>query len=556
MTKHKKNAYLQEFIPELWHSLKEGYGFSLFRRDLFAGITVGIVALPLAMAFAIASGVPPERGLFTAIIAGFLISFFGGSKVQIGGPTGAFVVIVYDIVQRVGYEGLIVATLMAGALLFLMAISRLGSLMKFVPYPLVTGFTSGIAVIIFSSQMKDFFGLKPLVEPSHFLAKWHTFYEVRHTWSPTACTVALSTLAIILLVKRFAPRLPWGILSVVLVSVGCYFFSIPVDTIASRFGEIPTSLPKPSLEGWHFSLTQVSMLMPDAITIALLAAIESLLSAVVADGMTGGRHKSNVELLAQSFANIGSSLFGGIPATGAIARTATNVKSGGCSPIAGIIHAAALFCILRFFSPFVSMIPLPALAALLVMVAWNMGEWHQFKHLFRAPKGDIMVLLSAFLLTVFVDLTVAVEVGMVMAAFVFVKRMSALAHIEAMAPTHSELEGLAKTSIPPHVELYEIQGPFFFGVVDKLQEELRNLEKNPKVFILLLKEVNIIDASGLHALKELCLQFQKHKTQVILADVKGKPSHSIHRYGIDKLIGTKNVVPTLHDALMLSKTYI
>jgi sulfate permease, SulP family len=423
-----------DFVPKIIVCLLlEPYRFSTFRKDLQAGVTVGIVALPLAMAFAIASGVGPEKGIFTAIIAGFLISLLGGSRVQIGGPTGAFVVIVYGIVMRDGYGGLIAATLIAGALLIVMGLCRMGTLIKFIPYPLVTGFTTGIAVIIFSSQVKDFLGLKIDKVPADFISKWDSFYHALPTFDATTLSVAAGTLALILAIKRFIPQLPWGIGSIAIATLVCWGFHLPVDTIYTTFGEIPRMLPMPSLPDLPAAFANWHQLIPDAITIAFLAGIESLLSAVVADGMIGGQHKSNCELVGQGIANLGSCIFGGIPATGAIARTATNVKTGARTPVAGIIHAATLFLILIAFAPIVSMIPMAALSAVLVMVAWNMSEVERFRHLMKAPLGDVALLLTTFLLTVLVDMTVAVEVGMIMAAFLFMKRVSSMENVVALS---------------------------------------------------------------------------------------------------------------------------
>ena len=557
-TMRKKSGYLSEFIPESFLSLRKGYSFSLFRKDLLAGLTVGVVALPLAMAFAIASGVTPERGLITAVVAGFLISFLGGSKVQIGGPTGAFVVIIYDIIQRQGYEGLVLATLLASVILLVVAFCRLGSLIKFIPYPLVTGFTTGIALLIFTSQIKNFFGLKIAEEPSAFIDKWPAYFSSASTWSVYAVVVSLSTLLIILMLRRFAPRLPWGILSIGFVTLVSVFLKLPVDTIASSFGEIPRSFPLPSLSVFHFRFEDLSILIPDAITIAFLAGIESLLSAVVADGMTGGRHRSNTELFGQGIANIGSVIFGGIPATGAIARTATNVKTGACTPVAGMIHAAAVFAIVFFFAPQVSLIPLPALAAVLMVVAWNMSEIHHFRHLFNAPKGDIVVLLSAFFLTVFVDLTVAVEVGMILAAFLFMKRMSDVSKITSLSPiieqemdesVKIDSDAIQKKKIPHSVEVYEINGPFFFGIADSLKVVLDGLERPPKVFILRMRKVSVIDATGLHALNDFVLSCEKNNTVVFLSGVKSHVKDSIRKYGLLDHVGEENVFYQFDSAL-------
>lgn len=554
----KKHPYFFEFIPESVQSLYNGYGLATFRKDLLAGITVGVVALPLAMAFAIASGVTPERGLITAVIAGFLISLLGGSKVQIGGPTGAFVVIIYDIIQRQGYEGLVIATLLAAFILITIALCRLGSLIKFIPYPLVTGFTTGIAVLIFTSQVKDFFGLQITKEPSVFLEKWPVYLQHAGTWNSHALVISLSTLLLIILLRRFAPRLPWGILSIGIVTFISVALKLPVETIASRFGQIPSSFPMPSFSVFHFQYEDLAMLIPDAITIAFLAGIESLLSAVVADGMIGGRHRSNCELFGQGIANLGSIIFGGIPATGAIARTATNVKTGGCTPVAGMVHAVVVFLIVYFFAPYVSLIPLPALAAVLMVVAWNMSELHHFRHLLKAPKGDVVVLLSAFLLTILVDLTVAVEVGMILAAFLFMKRMSDVSKVTQLAPILEEAmdetpitdkQSIQKKTIPAHVEVYEINGPFFFGVADSLKVVLDTMERPPKVFILRMRKVPVIDATGLHALGEFFLNCEKNNTHLLLSGVKETVKEKIKKFGLLEKIGEENVFYQIDSAL-------
>jgi SulP family sulfate permease len=563
--KQKKRWY--EFVPKSFSCLfQEPYNFQIFRKDLQAGLTVGIVALPLAMAFAIASGVGPEKGLYTAIIAGFLISLLGGSRVQIGGPTGAFVVIVYDIIQREGYEGLIAATMIAAILLIVMGLCRLGTFIKYIPYPLVTGFTTGIAVIIFSSQVKDFLGLKLQQVPADFIPKWGAFFKAMPSWDPTTFIVASATLAVILLIRRFLPQIPWGVASIALATVICSGFDIAVDTVASRFGQIPSTLPFPSFPGFPSDFAAWHRLIPDAVTIALLAAIESLLSAVVADGMLGGHHKSNCELVAQGIANLGSCVFGGIPATGAIARTATNVKTGGKTPIAGMIHAVTLFLIILAFAPLVSQIPMAALSAVLVMVAWNMSELERFRHLLKAPLGDVAVLLSAFLLTVLVDLTVAVEVGMILAAFLFMKRSSELTNAVTLSRMIEEEgqdlieekdpDAISRKHIPAEVEVYEINGPFFFGIADSLQNILPNMERPPKVFILRMRKVPAIDATGLHALDDFYQKCLRTETTLILSGVKEELAKSFKKYGLDKKIGDENIFPHIDVALKRARELV
>lgn len=554
---HRKSS---DFKPKLWTCLKN-YSWGIFKKDLMAGITVGIVALPLAMAFAMASGVSPERGLYTAIVAGFLISLLGGSRVQIGGPTGAFVVIVYGIIQRQGYEGLIFATFIAGFLLILMGLFRLGSWIKFIPYPLVTGFTSGIAVVIFSSQLKDFFGLKMQSVPAGFIEQIVAYFHALPTVDSITCMLATGTLVCILLIRRFVPVLPWGISAIILATVVSSFWHLPVETIAERFGAIPRLLPTPSVPEIKLSLEALHNLLPDAVVIAFLAGIESLLSAVVADGMIGGRHKSNCELVAQGIANLGSILFGGIPATGAIARTATNVKTGAKTPVAGMIHALTLLLILFFLAPLVGKIPLPALSAVLIMIAWNMAEIKHFKHLLKAPLGDVAVLLATFFLTITVDLTVAVEVGLILAAFLFMKRMADVPTLVTAAKDIEEeevldLDAIEKKVVPKGVEVYEIQGPFFFGVADSLKDILSNLERPPKLFILRLRNVPVIDATGMHALREFYYQCKKDGTRLLLSGVQSKPKESLKKFGIIKLIGKENLFSNIDHALEAAKRYL
>lgn len=547
------------FIPKSIVCLKDNYNFHIFRHDLIAGVTVGIVALPLAMAFAIASGVSPEQGIYTAIIAGFLISLLGGSRVQIGGPTGAFVVIVYGIVQRSGYEGLVFATLIAAIILILMGLFRLGTLIKYIPYPLTIGFTTGIAVIIFSSQIKDLFGLKMGAVPADFIPKWESFFHAFPTWDPMAFSVGIGTLLLIVLIRRFTPFIPWGIASIVIATAVVWGWDLNIETIASRFGELSRLPPMPKFPSFSLTFEQVRALIPDAITIAFLASIESLLSAVVADGMSGGRHKPNCELIAQGVANLGSIVFQGIPATGAIARTATNVKSGARTPVAGMIHAITLFLLILAFAPIAGRIPLAALAAVLIMVAWNMSELDHFKYLLKAPLGDVAVLLSAFVLTVLVDLTVAVEVGMILAAFLFMKRMSDISNIVSIKPLLKEEtqeffekkdpDAISKKHVPPGVEVYEINGPFFFGAADSLKHVLHNIERPPKVFILRMRNVPVIDATGAHALKEFYSNCKKEGTALVLSGVRDEPAKTLKKFGLEHLIGNKNIFPNIDAAL-------
>jgi len=551
------------FTPQLITTLREGYKKDDFVRDLFAGIVVGIVAIPLALAFAIASGVPPERGLYTAVVAGFLISVLGGSRVQIGGPTGAFVVIVYGIVAKNGYDGLVLATLIAGVILVAMGLARIGALLKFIPYPVITGFTAGIAVIIFSSQIKDLLGLTMGKVPPDFADKWVAYAETVHTFNPAAVAIASGTLAILVIWPKITTKIPAPFLAMLAATAVVQFFHLPVETIGSRFGAMPTMLPMPHLPSIPWG--HMREIVSPAITIALLAAIESLLSAVVADGMIGTRHKSNMELVAQGIANIASVTFGGIPATGAIARTATNVKSGGRSPVAGMIHAVTLLLVLILLGRWASMIPLAALAAILVVVSYHMSEWRSFRSLLSAPKSDVAVLLTTFLLTVFLDLTVAVQVGIVMAAVLFMKRMSEVSSIEGVTdqladPSDFETtlpgfvpERLRRSQIPDGIEVYEVSGPFFFGAADRLKDVLGEVAKTPKAFILRMRFVPAVDATGLHALEQFAKKCHAGGTTLIIAEVQPQPRHAIVRHALFNLVGRHNFARDFETALEKAK---
>ncbi|MBF8263209.1 MAG: yvdB [Parachlamydiales bacterium] len=549
----------QEFVPKSYLYLRHKYNWDTFKKDLIAGLTVGVVALPLAMAFAIASGVPPERGIVTAIIAGFLISALGGSRVQVGGPTGAFVVLIYGIVQRNGYEGLAICTIIAGAMMIAMGVFRLGSWIKYVPYPLITGFTTGIAVIIFSSQIKEFFGLNMRQVPADFIEKWKAYFEAMPTFNGPTLAMGCGSLGLILLLRRFFPRIPWGIATIILATIVYVALDLPVQTIETRFGDLPRTLPLPSIPSLLFPTAKFQEYFFDGLAIAFLGSIEALLSAVVADGMIGGRHKSNCELVGQGIANLASVLFGGIPATGAIARTAANVKTGAQTPMAGMIHAVTLFLIIFLMAPIVSKIPLAALAAVLIMVAWNMSEAKYFCALLRAPRGDMAILLTAFLLTVFVDITFAIALGMILAMFIFMKRMSELSKtIQLTAlfrengaefPERSDPEAISKKNVPHHVEVYEINGPFFFGAADMLQDVLSNLQTIPKVFILRMRYVPFIDASGMHALREFYHRCQKTHTHLLLSGIHGRLEQELKKFGLDQLIGDQNIFPNINLAL-------
>ncbi len=515
----------------------------------------GIASIPADVAAA--AGVsPPAMGLYTAVIAGFLISALGGSRVQIGGPTGAFIVIVYSIASHHGYAGLATATFMAGGIIIIMGVSGIGAAIKYIPYPVTTGFTSGIAIIIASSQIKDLFGLQMGGVPAEFLEKWRAYGEHVNTWNPTTLGVGAGSLALLIIVRKVAPRLPWGIVAVIVGSLAVHLFKLPVETIGSRYGEIPRTLPTPHLPPFSFELAR--NLIPEATTIAILAAIESLLSAVVADGMTGRRHKADCELVAQGVANIGSVMFGGIPATGAIARTTANVKSGGKTPLAGMVHALTLLAVMALLAPLASTIPLATLAAVLLMVSWNMSEIDHFRYLLKAPKSDIAVLLTTFGLTVLTDLTIAVGVGMVLASMLFMKRMAAVSNISALTGNgtsdddesdNADPNAIARWTIPPGVEVYEVNGPFFFGVADRLQDTLRGLEKPPKVFILRMRRVPAIDATGLHALEEFHKKCRAQGTTLLLSGVHAQPLSAFLSVGFDKVLGMENMFGNIAAAL-------
>lgn len=551
----------KDFIPKSIVCFREGYSKEFFFHDLFAGVSVGVIALPLALAFAIASGVAPERGLFTAIIAGFLISLLGGSRVQIGGPTGAFVVIIYAVIQKHGYEGLALATLIAAVIMILMGIARLGMLLKFIPYPVTTGFTAGIAVVIVSSQIKDFFGLSAEKIPPEFLQKCSLYCKIAHTWNIWAVAIASSTLALIFILRRYWPKLPGTIIAIILTTSIAYLFAFPVETIEAKFGGIPRALPSPSFP--HFSYDLFKAVFPDAITIASLGAIESLLSAVVADGMIGSKHRSNGELVAQGIANFGSVIFGGIPATGAIARTAANIRMGAKTPAAGMIHAIVLLLLMLFFAPIVGKIPLAALAGILVFVAWNMSEIPHFIEIIKGQRGDAVVLLITFFLTILIDLTVAVQVGVILSAVVFLKRMTDKTTVkicqnlarenddESIESDDSDI--LLRTNIPPDVIVFEIRGPFFYSVADLLDEALTQLELIPRVFILRLNKTPLIDATGLRSIKQFGLKCQKKGITFLISDIDNQKSELFLNSGTEKVVGYHHMFKDIDLALAYAK---
>jgi SulP family sulfate permease len=520
------------FVPKLITVLQRGYGAGEFRRDLIAGLTVAIVALPLAMALAIASGTTPDKGLVTAVVAGFFISALGGSRFQIGGPTGAFVVVVFNVIAQHGYDGLLVATLMASVMLVIAGIGKLGTWIKYIPEPVVTGFTAGIAVIIFSSQIADLLGLSLTEVPADFLDKWQAYWLHRDSFDLNSIVIAFGALTLIIALRRFAPKWPGFLIAVIGSSIVVWLVDIPVTTIGSRFGEIPSTLPMPQMP--HITLQMMRELLPSAFTIAFLAGVESLLSAMVADSMTGGRHRSNCELVAQGVANFASTLFGGLPATGAIARTATNVRAGAHSPVAGMAHAVFLLLFMILAAKLITFIPLACLAAILVIVAWNMSERERFRNLMSAPLGDRAVLLITFALTVLVDLTVAIEVGVVMAAMLFMHRMANAVAIQSHGSLiEKDVDDFAQPNVRylgdraamADLQIIELRGPFFFGAANRLGGTLDNIGTPPKAFILDMTAVPLIDATGVGALKEFIHRCRRHQASVILAGVQ-PPVHT------------------------------
>ncbi|MEI6848060.1 MAG: sulfate permease [Chlorobiaceae bacterium] len=522
-------------------------------KDVISGILVGIVALPLAIAFAIASGVSPEKGLISAVVGGFLVSLLGGSRVQIGGPTGAFIVILFGIVQQYGINGLLLATIMAGIILMIMGFAQFGSLIKFIPYPVIVGFTSGIAVIIFSSQIKDFLGLAINTVPPDFIGKWTAYSRNLPTIDWQSFLIGLFALLIIMLWPKISRKIPGSLIAIVATTIIVQYFQLHVATIETRFGEIPSMIPAPVLPTFDFATIR-NLLMP-ATTIAILGAIEALLSAVVADGMIGGRHKSNMELIAQGVANIITPLFGGIPVTGAIARTATNVKNGGRTPLSGIVHAITLLLIMLLFGKWAKLIPMPTLAAILIIVAWNMSEIKVFRQLLKSPKSDVIVLLTTFSLTVIFDLTIAIEIGMLLSVILFMQRMVGLSNVGIITQELKDREEeddpntIVTRRVPEGVEVFEISGPFFFGAASKFRDAMHIVEKAPKIRIIRMRQVLSIDATSLNMMRELLKDSNKTSTRLILSGVHAQPLFALQQYGLYDEIGEENIFGNIDDAL-------
>lgn len=541
--------------PKLITVLREGYTAKQFRGDLLGGLIVGIVALPLSIALAIASGVKPEQGLYTAIFAGFVIAVLGGSRAQISGPTGAFIVIVYGIVQKYGYDGLVVATLIAGILLIIMGLARMGAFLKFVPYPVVIGFTSGIALIIFSSQVSDILGLKLEKVPADFVEKWAEYFKHASSIDPYTVAVGAASLLIIIFWPKVTHRIPGPLVAILAVTFVVQYFQIPVATIETRFGGVPSSVPMPHIPAVTWQMVQ-DMFSP-AITIAILAGLESLLAAVVADGMMGTRHRSNMELIAQGAGNIVSVMFGGIPATGAIARTATNIKSGGRTPISAMIHCVFLLLVLLFVGKWAAMIPMATLAAVLMVVAYNMSEWREFAHLLKSPRGDIAVLLATFLLTVFIELTVAIQVGVLLAAFMFLQKMATETQVSVITDNLKDDEELqardmSGINIPKGAEVFEIYGSLFFGAVRQFKESIRVVATKPKVLILRMRHVPTIDASGIHVLEELAAEAAENGQLLIFSAVSAEVYRVMQKSGFVNAIREENFAADIFAALLIA----
>ena len=555
--------FSEVFQPKLFELFKKGnYNKQTFTADLIAGVIVGIIALPLAIAFGIASGVSPQQGLITAVVAGFLVSFFGGSHFLIGGPTGAFIVIVYGIVAQYGISGLIIATVLAGVLLVLMGVFKLGSIIKFIPYPIVVGFTSGIAVVIFSTQVKDFLGLQIENLPSEFIPQWGAYFSHMATFRLHEFLLSLGCLLVIIFWPKVTKKVPGSLIAIILGTAASIllakFAGVEFATIGSKFPELANGIEVPKPQAPHITWEIVKNMFQPAFTIALLCAIESLLAAMVADGVTGKRHNSNTELIGQGIANIITPFFGGIPATGALARTMANINNGGKSPVAGLVHAVVLLLIFLFLMPYAVYIPLGCLAAILVMVAYNMSEWRTFKYLLKGNKTDVSVLLITFFLTVIIDLTVAIEVGLVLAIILFVKRISETSTIKVLdtdnvaGTENDEIAMLADTEhldVAPEVEIYEIDGPFFFGLASKLDEIDHLREGNIKVRIIRMRKVPFMDSTGLNNLRSLWKRSQKDGVQLILSGVNDNVQKYLTKVGFVQELGKEYIFPHIIPAV-------
>lgn len=540
-------------VPKSITCLK-GYTKEQFLKDFSAGIIVAIIALPLSIALAIASGVSPEKGLYTAIIGGFIVSLLGGSRVQIGGPTGAFVVIVYGIIQKYGMDGLLISTIMAGIFLILMGLLKLGSLIKYIPSSITSGFTSGIAIVILSTQVKDFLGLTMSSVPSEFLAKWTAYINSMNTINIQSLSIATLTLLIIIFWPKISKKIPGTFVAIIIATIIAMVFNLKIDTIGSQFGDLSSALPKLVVPKVSFEM--INQLMLPALTIAILAGVESLLSAVVADGMIGGKHRSNMELIAEGVANIFSGMFGGIPVTGAIARTAANVKNGGRTPVAGIVHSFGILIIMMLFMPYVKLIPMASLASILLLVAYNMMEWEAFKKVFKAPKGDALVFIVTFILTIFLDLVVAIGVGVLLSSFLFMKKMAEITDVKYIVDDINDeevLEIISNVRTPKDVSIYEISGPFFFGAANKFVNAVREMGTPPKILIIKMESVPFIDATAYHSLEMLYDLCEKHHTKLIILQIQEGPLKVLENYGFTKLLGEDNFCNDMDGAIERAK---
>jgi SulP family sulfate permease len=553
------------FAPRLLKDLRR-YSKEKFMADLMAGLIVGIVALPLAIAFGIASGVSPEKGIITAIVAGFIISALGGSRVQIGGPTGAFIVIIYGIIQQFGLSGLMVATMLAGVFLILLGVFRLGTIIKFIPYPIVVGFTSGIAVTIFTTQIKDLFGLEIGEMPADFISKWGVYFSHFHTVNWPSMLVGLLSIAIIALTPKVSKKIPGSLIAIVVMTLAVYLLKEfggigSIKTIGDFYPNIKAQIPALTMP--DITWEQVKLLFPTAMTIAVLGAIESLLSATVADGVTGDRHDSNQELIGQGIANVCTPLFGGIPATGAIARTMTNINNGGRTPVSGIIHAAVLLLIFLVLMPLAAYIPMACLAGVLIIVSYNMSGWRTFRALMKNPKSDITVLIITFLLTVIFDLTIAIEVGLVIACLLFMRRMAETTQVKLIADEIDPAEEIdvqlheeEHLIIPRGVEVYEINGPYFFGIANKFEDLMAGMANHPKVRIIRMRRVPFIDSTGIHNLQTLCAMSRREGTEIVLSGVQEKVYEVLDHAGLCDELGKENICPNINAALERAKEVV
>ena len=554
--KRRNFMNLKGFQPKLFSSLKNGYDKTKLVQDLLAGVIVGIVALPLAIAFGIASGATPEAGILTAIVAGFIISFLGGSKVQIGGPTGAFIVIVYGIIQEYGMSGLCIATFMAGAFLILMGVLHLGTIIKYIPYPIIVGFTSGIALTIFATQVKDLFGLQIAEVPAGFIDKWITYFKNFDTVSWWSLLVGVGSILIIVFTPKVSRKLPGSLVAIIVMTIVCLILKgvgvEGIETIGDRFS-ISTDLPQAAVPKLDWN--SIRGLAQPAMVIAMLGAIESLLSAAVADGVIGDRHDSNQELIAQGVANMVTPLIGGIPATGAIARTMTNINNGGRTPVAGIVHAVVLALIYLFLMPLVKFIPMACLAGILVVVSYNMSEWRSFKAILKNPKSDIIVLLVTFFLTVIFDLTIAIEVGVLIACLLCMKRMAETTNVSVLSDeidpnADSDVQGnLDHLTIPEGVKVYEINGPYFFGIGNKFEEMMGDMGGRAKVRIIRMRKVPFIDSTGVHNLQNMCKMCSQMGVKVVLSGVNPQVMKVIVDAGMDDVVGKENICSHINIAL-------